>query len=93
MCEWGTDKLVTLNRPREHTGITIVAVDACIADAVQQLNDQEIVTLGCCCGHGRGPANVLIDPASVELALSLGYDVRPAGTDGPSPSIRLRQGE
>ncbi|WP_152619485.1 hypothetical protein [Cohnella kolymensis] len=30
-----------------------VKVDACIADEIQYLNDQGVVTLGCCCGHGK----------------------------------------
>lgn len=29
------------------------AIDACIADEVQVLNDNEIKTIGCCCSHGR----------------------------------------
>ncbi|WP_143083056.1 hypothetical protein [Salibacterium qingdaonense] len=37
---------------------TTVRVDACIADEVQQLNDQGIVTLGCCCNHGTAGQNV-----------------------------------
>ncbi|MBD8839380.1 hypothetical protein IFU39_16330 [Paenibacillus sp. CFBP 13594] len=31
----------------------IVPVDACIANEIQFLNDLNIVTLGCCCGHGK----------------------------------------
>ncbi|MGG1531397.1 hypothetical protein [Brevibacillus agri] len=31
----------------------MVKVDACIADEIQKLNDLGVVTLGCCCGHGK----------------------------------------
>jgi len=49
----GTDAvMVKLCKPREHSGRTIVPVDACIAPIVQALNDAGIETLGSCCGHG-----------------------------------------
>ncbi|MDK8188986.1 hypothetical protein QP794_02655 [Paenibacillus sp. UMB7766-LJ446] len=35
------------------SGRKIVPVDACIAVEVQHLNMSGIVTLSCCCGHGR----------------------------------------
>jgi hypothetical protein len=89
MCTWGTDAFVTLNRPREVSGRTVIAVDACIAPAVQRLNDEGLWTLGCCCGHGQYPAHVLIRPESVEDAQRPGYAVLPEGTDGPYPSIRV----
>lgn len=30
-----------------------VKVDACIADEIQTLNDYGVVTVGCCCSHGK----------------------------------------
>lgn len=51
MCKWGTDKIVNLYHPRPVSKDKTVKVDACLAPLVQMLNDQEIETLGCCCGH------------------------------------------
>lgn len=87
MCAWGTDAPVTLNRPREHSGRTIIAVDACIAAEVQALNDAGVWTLDCCCGHGKAPASALIHPESVDTARALGYNPQPY--DGHSYEIRL----
>jgi hypothetical protein len=51
MCLHGTYKWVkVINAEQQNKNIK---VDACIADEVQLLNDQGIVTLGCCCGHGQ----------------------------------------
>lgn len=50
MCLHGTYKKVNIINPRQ--GKEQVIVDACIAKEVQLLNDQGIITLGCCCGHG-----------------------------------------
>lgn len=51
MCLYGTYKIVRVvnkNQLNNH-----VKVDACIADEVQLLNDEGVVTLNSCCGHGR----------------------------------------
>jgi hypothetical protein len=53
MCKWGTDKTVKLCKPMLVSGRTEIAVDDCIADLVQALNDAGIETIGCCCGHGK----------------------------------------
>ena len=37
-----------------------VALDACIASAVQHLWAHDIGTLGCCCGHGRSFASIVL---------------------------------
>lgn len=50
MCKHGTYKTVKVINSQNHK---IVKVDACIADEIQFLNDCGVVTLGCCCGHGR----------------------------------------
>lgn len=50
MCLYGTYKLVNvINRDQNKKRIL---VDACIADEIQDLNNNGIITLGCCCGHG-----------------------------------------
>jgi hypothetical protein len=50
MCLQGVYKWVNVINKQQNQR---VKVDACIADEIQELNDQGIVTLGCCCGHGR----------------------------------------
>lgn len=46
-----------------------ICVDACIADAILMLWENDVVTMGCCCGHNKIPPSVIItgsdDPAEV----------------------------
>jgi hypothetical protein len=51
MCLHGVYKWV--NVINEQHNQRRVKVDACIADEIEELNAKGIVTLGCCCGHGR----------------------------------------
>ena len=44
--------MVKLNTARP-SGRLLVPVDSCIAAEVQKLNDAGILTLSCCCGHGK----------------------------------------
>jgi hypothetical protein len=67
MCEWGTDREITIER-RVH-------VDTCIADTIVELNRQGVYTTGCCCGHGNAPASATILPSSQARARELGYEV------------------
>lgn len=77
MCQWGTDKAIHVIR-RNHLdyadGWHEIYVDACIADYVQAMNDQGIITVGCCCGHFKAPAVVLISTESRLLLDQLGYE-------------------
>lgn len=51
MCWHGTLKKVkVINTDQSYN---CVLVDACIADEIQLLNDKGVITLGCCCGHGK----------------------------------------
>jgi hypothetical protein len=51
MCLYGNYKLVNVVNYNQCN--KIVKIDACIADEIQMLNDKGVVTLGCCCGHGK----------------------------------------
>ncbi|MFD2637705.1 hypothetical protein [Piscibacillus salipiscarius] len=51
MCLHGVYKKVKVINPDQTNNI--VNVDACIADEIQKLNNQGVITLGCCCGHGK----------------------------------------
>ncbi|WP_041225790.1 MULTISPECIES: hypothetical protein [unclassified Dehalobacter] len=51
MCDSNTCKQVEVINPKQSK--KIVMVDACIADEIQELNDKGVLTLGCCCGHGK----------------------------------------
>lgn len=76
MCEWGTDKVIRVIRRNNADipdGWHSMAVDSCIADYVQVMNLRRIITVGCCCGHGRGPGEVLIARESVGLLEAWGY--------------------
>ena len=60
MCKWGTTVQVRLCEPREISGRREVPVDSCIAPLVQALNDARIQTAASCCGHGKGPGNIVL---------------------------------
>lgn len=77
MCPWGTDQAIHVihrNHPDIQDGWHTVYVDACIADYVQTMNDQGIITVGCCCSHGHQEPTVLVDVESVALLEDFGYD-------------------
>lgn len=52
-------------------------IDACIAPLVHRLNQQGVRTTNSCCGHGQYQGTILIDDASYERAVALGYNVNP----------------
>ena len=57
MCKWGTSKPVYVIRranPFVKDGWHKVYVDSCIAEEIQMLNDNGVITLNSCCGHGKG---------------------------------------
>lgn len=51
MCKHGTYINTAIINPNQNK--KIVAVDACIAEEVRELNKHGVVTLGSCCGHGK----------------------------------------
>jgi hypothetical protein len=61
MCEWGTEVVLELpddiHPDKENR---TVAVDSCIADVIQKLWAQGCETLGCCCGHGKENASIVV---------------------------------
>ena len=36
-------------------------MDACIADEIMELNQKGVITLGCCCGHGKAGQPYVIE--------------------------------
>lgn len=77
MCKWGTTTMINVIR-RNHDdypdGKHQVGVDACIADYVQAMNDAGIITIGCCCGHGKAQAIVLVAAESAAKLTENGYE-------------------
>ncbi len=53
MCYHGTLTYVNLYKPNENSKKKRVPVDSCISEEIQFLNNNQINTLGCCCGHGQ----------------------------------------
>ena len=74
MCKWGTDKEVTLIKPKLFSGRKRIKVDACIAPLVQMLNDYGIETIACCCGHGKTVKSSIRISANNILLTQLGED-------------------
>ena len=78
MCKHGTLEPVTVIRranPFVDDGAHVIHVDSCIADEIQRLNHNGIITEQCCCGHGKSKPNCLISLESKERAEELGYRV------------------
>ena len=76
------DKSVVLQHPpqlQELRDGDDVSIDLCIAPTIQSLWSLGVVTLGCCCGHGKTAPSVVVqgmEPADV-LALIGATDPRP----------------
>ena len=51
ICRHGTVEYVRIINKDQNRNI--VPVDACIAQEIQELNEKGIITLGCCCSHGK----------------------------------------
>lgn len=41
-----------------------IRVDGCMAEKIVRLNELGVVTLGCCCGHGRYPTTIIVKSSS-----------------------------
>jgi hypothetical protein len=52
-----------------------VHVDECIADFIELLNRYGIRTLGCCCGHNKNQAEVIISLDNIKM-WNLGEEMR-----------------
>lgn len=57
-------------KPRWPNGI---GIDVCLALEIQGLWRQGIKTNGHCCGHGRVPGFISVEPGSIEGMAFLGY--------------------
>ena len=70
MCEWGNtvNQMVLVPATLSCTGKSrwvIKAVDSCIADIVQALNDAGIYTANCCCGHGSRRGEIILQDGRI----------------------------
>lgn len=59
-----------------------VSVDKCLVEEVNDLNQQGIRTVGCCCGHAKAQGYVQVDPKHCEKMLSMGYEQLPLDKNG-----------
>ena len=50
-----------------------VCVDKCLAEEIKSLWDNNIVTLGCCCGHGRNLGFIQVAEGYIDMMLLMGY--------------------
>lgn len=64
-----------------------IPVDACIGEEVERLISAGVITLGCCCGHGKTSPACLISKESADLVRQLGYN--PSRFDGDKWVIKL----
>jgi hypothetical protein len=80
MCKWGTDRFIYVIRRNNDVildGWHRIAVDACIAEYVQEMNNRGVITVGCCCGHGKEEGVVLVAEECISLLDRLGYEYHP----------------
>ena len=66
MCKHGTTETLQVWIPadlsfNEEGHYKMAQIDACIAPIVKALNDGGVLTIGCCCGHGKGPGNIILE--------------------------------
>lgn len=55
-----------------------VPIDRCIAGEVRALNAAGVLTIGSCCGHGKGLGWIAAPSTQAELLRTLGYEPRAA---------------
>jgi len=51
MCLHGIYKKVNIINQEQNKERMVI--DACIANEIKHLNEQGVITLACCCGHGK----------------------------------------
>jgi hypothetical protein len=74
MCEWNNGG-IEVDLPDDiypERKRRTVCIDECIVPQIKALWEAKIQTLGCCCGHGKGPCEVILtghfDPRDVSRA-------------------------
>jgi len=76
MCKWGDIVAMGLTIPAHlsHTGKAykkLVGIDRCMVSIVRCLNDNDLITVASCCGHGNAPGNIsLADGREIIIARS-----------------------
>lgn len=65
MCKWGKTIVcrVPVMAADSHTGKArwdYKDIDSCLADKVNELNRMGKLTRSCCCGHGNGKGNIIL---------------------------------
>lgn len=50
-----------------------IPVDQCIGKEMEYLINNNVITAGCCCGHGKDIPTALIDENSVNIVKKLNY--------------------
>ena len=73
MCAHGTTITCSVPIPA-HLAFSNVArialkpVDACLAPLIEALNAAGFPTAGACCGHGKGPAEIILHDGTIMRA-------------------------
>lgn len=50
-----------------------IAIDKCLEDEIKYLWDNNVVTMGCCCGHGRRLGFIQVADGCIDKMRSMGY--------------------
>lgn len=110
MCQWGSDVLVRVLVPADLSASgeaywKLMGIDACLAPLVIALQEGGINMRSSCCGHGKGPAEIVladgrilrietpVDPYPATQALGMSFEY---GTGGTRTVVRpgpLKDGE
>ena len=75
MCKWGTDRKMWLKvssdlsyNGKERWKFT--GIDSCISSLVGKLQKSGVDMRSSCCGHGKGPGNILLQDGRKIIILS-----------------------
>lgn len=55
----------------------LIWADACMVYELHTLWKNGVRTNGCCCGHGKYLASIVVDKTSIEKMVNLGYENHP----------------
>ena len=65
MCKHGDTVFIPIEKfpatyGKTYSGKTMIEIDQCIAGIVLALNGGGVYTIASCCGHGKGPGDIML---------------------------------
>lgn len=66
-----------------------ISVDKCLVDEIVMLWKSDIITFGCCCGHGIKEGMINIKYNAIDKLIELGYDIFSIVDNGSTQTLLI----